>query len=244
MYCFIFVLFYVLFYFCVVLRIGCFVSFCVLSVCKCVLYYCYRVANQLQLTNMYHIKMHQWCQQCIRGLVDREPPVDKGYIPEELNLLELCCEHHKSRICHPSYACSWPNKRQVSSGPDIGNSWRSELRLSKRKGTCVTFCCVYQRKLAETRFLPSTLRLSVRVELFLTGNFSRHSLAHSNFRHSRTLYTKAYVRFCAHPERKWPNIHRRDETIFQPSTAGKNETYILYLIPTTFSLEVSGLQHN
>ena len=34
------------------------VLFCVLSVCmsKCVLYYCHRVATQLQLTNMsYHI---------------------------------------------------------------------------------------------------------------------------------------------------------------------------------------------
>jgi len=32
----------------------CFVSFCVLFVCKCVQYYCHRVATQLQLTNMYH----------------------------------------------------------------------------------------------------------------------------------------------------------------------------------------------
>jgi hypothetical protein len=29
-----------------------FVSFCVLFVCKCVLYYCHRVATQLQLTNI------------------------------------------------------------------------------------------------------------------------------------------------------------------------------------------------
>jgi len=28
------------------------VSFCVLFVCKCVLYYCHRVATQLQLTNI------------------------------------------------------------------------------------------------------------------------------------------------------------------------------------------------
>jgi hypothetical protein len=34
--------------------IYCFVSFCVLFVCKCVLYYCQRVATQLQLTK-YHI---------------------------------------------------------------------------------------------------------------------------------------------------------------------------------------------
>jgi hypothetical protein len=33
----------------------CFVSFCVLFVCKCVLYYCHRVATQLQLTNITYI---------------------------------------------------------------------------------------------------------------------------------------------------------------------------------------------
>ena len=30
-------------------------SFCVLFVCKCVLYYCHRVATQLQLTNIAYI---------------------------------------------------------------------------------------------------------------------------------------------------------------------------------------------
>jgi hypothetical protein len=43
-------------YFCVVLCIVCFVSFCVLFVCKCVLCYCHRVAIHLQLRNIsYHI---------------------------------------------------------------------------------------------------------------------------------------------------------------------------------------------
>jgi len=48
-------------YFCVVLCIVCFVLctfmlFYVLFVCICVLYYCHRVATQLQLTNIsYHI---------------------------------------------------------------------------------------------------------------------------------------------------------------------------------------------
>ena len=36
----------------VVLNICCFVSFCILFVCKCVLYYCHRMATQLQLTNI------------------------------------------------------------------------------------------------------------------------------------------------------------------------------------------------
>ena len=41
--------------FCVVLCIVCFVSFSVLFVCICVLYYCYQVATQLQLNISYHI---------------------------------------------------------------------------------------------------------------------------------------------------------------------------------------------
>jgi len=38
--------------FCVVLCIVCFVSFYVLFVCKCVLYYCHRVTTELQLTDI------------------------------------------------------------------------------------------------------------------------------------------------------------------------------------------------
>ena len=49
----IFELFYVFFVFCVVLCI--FVLFYVLFVCICVLYYCHRVATQLQLNISYHI---------------------------------------------------------------------------------------------------------------------------------------------------------------------------------------------
>jgi hypothetical protein len=41
---------------CVVLCIDCFVSFYVLLMCKCVVYFCHRVTSQLQLTNIsYHI---------------------------------------------------------------------------------------------------------------------------------------------------------------------------------------------
>jgi predicted secreted protein len=41
--------------FCVVVRIVCFVSFSVLFVCICVLYYCHQVATQLQLNISYPI---------------------------------------------------------------------------------------------------------------------------------------------------------------------------------------------
>jgi hypothetical protein len=52
--CFYYVsVFLLLFMFC---SVFCFiVLFYVLFVCKCVLYYCHRVATQLQLTNIYHI---------------------------------------------------------------------------------------------------------------------------------------------------------------------------------------------
>jgi len=42
-------------YFCIVVCIVCFVSFSVLFVCICVLYYCHRVATKLQLNISYHI---------------------------------------------------------------------------------------------------------------------------------------------------------------------------------------------
>ena len=33
------------------------VLFCVLFVCQCVLYYCYQVSTQLQLTNIYEYQL-------------------------------------------------------------------------------------------------------------------------------------------------------------------------------------------
>jgi hypothetical protein len=59
----IFVLFLCIF--CVVC-IVCFVTFCVLFVCKCVLYYCHRVATQLQLTNVYiSYHIHKYRPVCV-----------------------------------------------------------------------------------------------------------------------------------------------------------------------------------
>jgi hypothetical protein len=41
------------------------VLFCVLFVCKCVLYYCHRVSTQLQTTNTYHIILLIASHDCI-----------------------------------------------------------------------------------------------------------------------------------------------------------------------------------
>ena len=46
-------------YICAVLRIVCFASFSVLFVCICALYYCHRVATQLQLDISYHFSSVQ-----------------------------------------------------------------------------------------------------------------------------------------------------------------------------------------
>ena len=47
-------------YLCCSIYIVCFVYFCVFFVCKCVLYCCYRVANQLQLTNISPSYITDW----------------------------------------------------------------------------------------------------------------------------------------------------------------------------------------
>jgi len=57
-------------YFCVVVCIVCFVSFSVFFVCICVLYYCHRVATQLQLNISYHIM--KICNGTLRKQIKQE----------------------------------------------------------------------------------------------------------------------------------------------------------------------------
>jgi hypothetical protein len=61
-------------YFCIVLCIVRFVTFSVLFVCICVLYYCHRAATQLQLNISYHI----------------------------ITVRALCVRNYGSNVCHLS----------------------------------------------------------------------------------------------------------------------------------------------
>jgi hypothetical protein len=67
------------------------VSFCVLFVCKCILYYCHRVATQLQLTNIsYHITQRVVVISCRRfGTTYRShiPPRSRRYLRSSALLL-------------------------------------------------------------------------------------------------------------------------------------------------------------
>jgi len=82
-------------YFCVVLCIVCFVSFSVLFVCICVLYYCHRVATQIAVKYIisYHVSVvtithHQERKQLyLQRLVFVTPLLLSAAIVEELELV-------------------------------------------------------------------------------------------------------------------------------------------------------------
>jgi hypothetical protein len=175
-------------------------------------------------------------QQCIRGLEDGESPVDKGCITEEPNLREFRCKNHKSRICRPSYACSWPNKRQVSSGTDSGNSWLSQRGLSKGKmyvrhilSRVPTKTCRNALPPVNMSVCPSACNNYFILEAFLVIPL-----------HIPTFVTIGHFTWkamCVSTRISNGNDQILiEETIFQTNTAGNNETYNLYFIPTTFSL--------
>ena len=62
------------------------VLFCVLFLCKCVLYYCHRVSTQLQLTNIsYHIISYQ-CKGSVHLRTDHEGPEGQQRYSSTLSL--------------------------------------------------------------------------------------------------------------------------------------------------------------
>jgi len=111
--------------FCVVECIVCFVSFSVLFLCKCVLYYCHRVATQLQL-NIYHIISYHIISYHIISyhiisyhisyhiiqVFDTKPML------YALVTISDCCQSDASHICKNSLchalACEWPVRLKSS----------------------------------------------------------------------------------------------------------------------------------
>jgi hypothetical protein len=69
--------------------IVCFVSFYVLFVCKCVLYFCHRVTTQLQLTNISYITSKKPFESFLMKLRSRE---------EREFILELTCAFYKRAL--------------------------------------------------------------------------------------------------------------------------------------------------
>jgi len=76
----------------------CFVSFCVLFVCKCVLYYCHRVATQLKLTNISNDR------DCVVRLGDvATAPTSRccrlSSSTRRRTLKRFICTRRSSRVC-------------------------------------------------------------------------------------------------------------------------------------------------
>ena len=82
------------------------VLFCVLFVCKCVLYYCHRVATQLQLTNIsYHKKITNL--RCVKMSEERRSPSHRGRKPE-ITRCSSATLLHKFHVDCPGIEPSFP----------------------------------------------------------------------------------------------------------------------------------------
>jgi len=72
----------------------CFMSFSVLFVCICVLYYCHRVANQLQLNISYHIISNQLTSVDLQNVMS---------LSDEEYFIELLQFHFQNGIYSAAY---------------------------------------------------------------------------------------------------------------------------------------------
>jgi hypothetical protein len=108
-----FLLLYVLF--CVVLCIVCFVSFSVLFVCICVLYYCHRVATQLQL-NISLSSYHQ-----MEGRCNSRAPAPSAPQGPLANCVTVLCSHAIKHvvICQVAELCTLSPHHSTSNRDDL-----------------------------------------------------------------------------------------------------------------------------
>jgi len=122
--------------FCVVLCIVCFVSFSVFFVCKCVLYYCHRVATQLQLNISYH-KPRIRFQVSSREICGGPSFTEKDFSPSTL-LFPLSASSHQYAILIFIYMLllrgqmdkTWEHSKKNCSFVNLGALERTVLYMS------------------------------------------------------------------------------------------------------------------